>query len=59
MATAPSGTPSKWFMELYFYGFIAGIMDYENIDDATASSSTTCLDQQAEVKLLSAEIESL
>ena len=34
MATAPSGTPSKWFMELYFFGFIAGIMDYENIDDA-------------------------
>ena len=44
MATAPSGTPSKWFMEEYFFGFIAGIMDFENIDDAKASSSTTCLD---------------
>ena len=42
-------TDSRFYTEYYFAGFIAGIMNYENPEDALAATNKNCFNQSTVV----------
>ena len=57
--TRPSPNTTRWHIDDYFVGFIAGIMNYDSLDDALGASSRDCLNQESVVETLSGHIELL